>query len=151
MPKLFANEEELRTIWGRPDTREKLLEELAGQGFPLNQLEELQRIIDAGHSDLFDVLAYIAYNRSPQPRKERAAAAKPHLGAYSDPQRVFLDFVLQQYVNDGVLELGTEKLAPLLLLKYHTLADASREVGDTGTIRQLFTEFQQWLYPGAAS
>ncbi|MCO6482813.1 MAG: DEAD/DEAH box helicase family protein [Flavobacteriales bacterium] len=150
LPKLFANEGELRTLWSRPDTRKKLLDELAEKGFPINQLQELQRIIDAEHSDLYDVLAYIGYSQAPQPRTARAAAAQAHLDAYGDNQRAFLDFVLQQYVNDGVQELGEEKLPPLLLLKYRSLPDATRQMGDIARIRETFMGFQQWLYAEAS-
>ncbi len=148
-PKLFADEAELRAIWSRPDTRKKLLTELAEKGFPLNQLEELQRVIDARNSDLYDVLAYIAYSHAPQLRTARANAAREHFDTYSDSQRTFLDFVLQKYVDDGVQELDQEKLPPLLLLKYRSLPDATKELGDIGLIRDTFVGFQQWLYAGA--
>jgi type I restriction enzyme R subunit len=146
LPALFSDEEELRAIWSRPDTRRKLLEELAEKGFPINQLEELQRIIDARHCDLYDVLAYIAYSQPPRARTERAEDARAHFNAYSDPQRAFLDFVLQQYVRDGVQELDQEKLPPLLLLKYRSLPDAAKDLGDIASIRETFAGFQQWLY-----
>ena len=44
------SEDELRALWSRPDTRAKLLGELAEKGFPQEQLRELQRIIDAEKS-----------------------------------------------------------------------------------------------------
>ena len=148
-PAFFGSEEELRALWSRPDTRRKLLEELAEKGFALNQLEELQRIVDGDKSDLYDVLAYLAYNTGMKDRAERAAAARTHFHAYTDKQRAFLDFVLDQYVQDGVQELGEEKLPPLLILKYRTLPDAVKEMGDIATIRETFTGFQQWLYARA--
>ena len=45
----------------RPDTRAKLLQGLAEKGFGSDQLAEMQKIIDAEKSDLFDVLAHVAY------------------------------------------------------------------------------------------
>ncbi len=56
LPEFFHDETELRTIWSAPDTRAKLLEALAAEGFGHDQLAEMQRIIDADKSDLFDVL-----------------------------------------------------------------------------------------------
>ena len=56
LPEFFKNEEELRTLWSAPDTRAKLLQGLAEKGFGKDQLVEMQRIIDAEKSDLFDVL-----------------------------------------------------------------------------------------------
>ena len=61
LPEFFKNEEELRTLWSAPDTRAKLLQGLAEKGFGKDQLAEMQRIIDAEKSDLFDVLAHVAY------------------------------------------------------------------------------------------
>lgn len=60
LPEFFKNEEELRNLWSRPDTRKKLLEGLAEKGFGKDQLAEMQKIIDAEKSDLFDVLANVA-------------------------------------------------------------------------------------------
>lgn len=146
LPQFFRDEEELRRLWSAPDTRKKLLDGLAEKGFPANQLMELHRIIDAEKSDLFDVLAYIAYNTGMKDRKERADAARALFTSYNDKQRAFLDFVLEQYVQDGVQELNEEKLPPLLILKYHTIPDAVKEMGDIATIRETFTGFQRWLY-----
>src|SRR5204863_4995694 len=60
LPEFFRNETELREIWSAPDTRKKLLQGLAEKGFGRDQLAEMQRIIDAVKSDLFDVLAHVA-------------------------------------------------------------------------------------------
>lgn len=146
LPKLFNSETELRTLWSDPDTRKKLLDELAEKGFPANQLVELQRLIDAERSDLFDVLAYIAYSTPTQQRTDRAALARAHFDAYDDQQRAFLDFVLQQYVTEGVDELQPEKLPVILQLKYRSIPDATRALGDVARIRETFTGFQRWLY-----
>jgi type I restriction enzyme R subunit len=86
MPEFFKDEAELRTIWSNPGTRKKLLEGLAEKGFGRDQLSEMQTIIDAEKSDLFDVLAYVAYAMPTLTREERADRAKieisspPHSG-----------------------------------------------------------------------
>ncbi|MBL7940682.1 MAG: DEAD/DEAH box helicase family protein [Flavobacteriales bacterium] len=145
-PHFFGNEDELRTLWCRPDTRKKLLDELGEKGFPLPQLQELQKIIDAQNSDLYDVLAYIAYSTPTQDRSTRAENARAHFAQYNDQQRAFLDFVLQQYVLTGVEELQPEKLPVILQLKYKSLPDATKELGDVARIRETFVGFQRWLY-----
>ena len=76
LPEFFKNEAELRALWSAPDTRKKLLQGLAEKGFGNEQLAEMQKIIDAEKSDLFDVLAYVAYALPPLTREERAAKAK---------------------------------------------------------------------------
>ena len=48
-------------------------------------------------------------------REERADKAKIEIHAhFNDKQLAFLDFVLNQYVKQGVEELDQEKLSPLL-------------------------------------
>ena len=126
LPDFFKDEEELRTLWSAPDTRKKLLEGLAEKGFGKDQLTEMQKIIDAEKSDLFDVLAHIAYAMPPVTREERATKAKVIISTrFNSRQRVFLDFVLSHYVSVGVEELDQGKLNPLLRLKYHdSISDA---------------------------
>jgi len=149
LPDFFKNEEELRTIWSAPDTRKKLLQGLADKGFGHDQLAEMQKIIDAEKSDLFDVLAHVAYALPPVTREIRAANARIHINTrFSTKQQMFLDFVLQHYVTVGVEELDQEKLTPLLLLKYqNSLADAVADLGgQPEEINKAFAGFQRYLY-----
>ncbi len=149
LPEFFKDEAELRAIWSAPDTRKKLLQGLAEKGFGHDQLAEMQKIIDAEKSDLFDVLAHVAYALPPVTREVRAANARGHIHMhFSTRQQVFLDFVLQHYVQVGVEELDPEKLTPLLLLKYHnSLADAVADLGGRPeAIHQAFAGFQKYLY-----
>jgi len=148
LPEFFKNEDELRALWSAPDTRAKLLQGLAEKGFGRDQLAEMQKIIDAEKSDLFDVLAHVAYAKPPLTREVRAANAKVYINSrFTTKQRVFLDFVLSHYVSVGVEELDQEKLTPLLRLKYHnSIADAVAELGRPEEIGRVFAEFQQYLY-----
>jgi type I restriction enzyme R subunit len=148
LPELFKNETELRTLWSKPDTRKQLLNGLAEKGFDKSQLKDLQKVIDAENSDLFDVLANIAYALPPLTREQRAAKAKVIISThFNTKQQVFLDFVLSHYVSLGVEELDQDKLNPLLLLKYHdSIMDAVRELGKPDEIRTVFNGFQQYLY-----
>lgn len=146
LPDLFKSESELRAIWSRPDTRKKLLEELQERGFAKAQLQEFQSVLNAQNSDLYDVLAYVAFHAPMLERSARANKAKIHLRSYSPKQQEFLDFVLKQYVKDGVEELDDAKLSQLLLLRYRAVADAKKELGDVATIRETFVGFQSYLY-----
>ena len=149
LPEHFTDEAELRAIWSVPGTRTKLLLGLAEKGFGHDQLVEMQKIIEAENSDLFDVLAHVAYALAPIPREIRAANARVHIQAqFSAKQQAFLDFVLQHYITVGVEELAQEKLTPLLMLKYHnSLADALADLGDLPEqISNTFTGFQKYLY-----
>ena len=148
LPEFFRNEAELRVIWSVPNTRARLLQGLAEKGFGAEQMAEMQRIIDAENSDLFDVLAHVAYAMAPLTREERAARAQLEINAhFSRRQQAFLDFVLAQYVKVGVEELAQEKLSPLLKLKYHNaIADAIADLGQPEEIGKVFVGFQKYLY-----
>ncbi len=148
LPEFFKDEDELRALWSAPDTRRKLLQGLADKGFGSEQLAEMQKIIDAEKSDLFDVLSYVAWAMPPLSREERAARAKVIIDArFNSKQQVFLDFVLSHYVSVGVEELDEEKLTPLLRLKYHdSIADAVADLGKPSEINMVFTGFQKYLY-----
>lgn len=148
LPEFFRNEAELRTIWSVPETRARLLQGLAEKGFGAEQMAEMQRIIDAENSDLFDVLAHVAYAMAPLTREERAARAKVEISThFNSKQQAFLDFVLAQYVRVGVEELSRDKLSPLLRLKYHgAIADAVADLGQPEEIGKVFVGFQRYLY-----
>ena len=152
LPDLFKNEDELRALWSDPVTRKKLLDGLGERGFSREMLGEMQKIIDAEKSDLFDVLAYIAFAKPPVAREARAETARGEIrSAFDDKQRGFLDFVLSQYIRDGVDELDQEKLSPLLSLKYGAIGDAIADLGDPEQIRQVFVGFQKYLYSNRSS
>jgi type I restriction enzyme R subunit len=148
LPEFFKNEEELRAIWSLPSTRAKLLQGLAEKGFGSVQLAEMQRVIDAENSDLFDVLAHVAYALPTLTREERAAKARVIITQhFNSKQQVFLDFVLAHYVSSGVEELDQAKLNPLLKLKYNnSIADAVEDLGKPEEIGKVFTGFQRYLY-----
>jgi type I restriction enzyme R subunit len=152
LPDFFKDENELRTLWSAPDTRAKLLQGLAEKGFGREQMAEMQKIIDAEKSDLFDVLAHVAYALPPLTREERAARAKVVISTrFNAKQQVFLDFVLSQYVKVGVQELDQEKLSPLLKLKYNNaIADAVADLGRPEEIGKVFSGFQKYLYQRVA-
>ena len=150
LPDFFANEDELRELWSVPDTRAKLLAGLDEKGFGNDQLAEMQKVIDAENSDLFDVLAHVAYALPTLSRDQRAAKAKVEISThFNSKQQVFLDFVLSHYVSVGVEELEQAKLAPLLKLRYHnSINDAVADLGED--IGEAFTGFQKYLYQGVA-
>jgi type I restriction enzyme R subunit len=148
LPAFFKDEDELRALWSQPETRQKLLAGLEEKGFGGQALADMRRLINAEGSDLFDVLAYVAFASDPQSRQARAAQAQAanlqqHWG---DKQQAFIDFVLAQYVQQGEGELGLEKLAPLLQLRYGGVQDAMAELGGVEHIRQVFVGFQRHLY-----
>jgi type I restriction enzyme R subunit len=147
MPEFFKSEEELRKIWSNPTTRKVFLEKIAELGYGKDELETLQKMIDAEQSDLFDVLTYVSFLTQPITRKQRVKQSRAKIFEGVDgEQKEFLDFVLLKYQEKGVEELDEEKLPILLNLKYHSPADAISILGNVENIRSIFLGFQKNLY-----
>ena len=147
MPEFFKSEEELRKIWSNPTTRKTFLEKIAAIGYGKDELEMLQKMIDAEQSDLFDVLTYVSFLIQPISRVERVEHAKSKImEGLEDKQKEFLDFVLSKYEERGVEELDEEKLPILLNMKYQAIANAVSTLGEVDSIRSIFFGFQRELY-----
>jgi type I restriction enzyme R subunit len=147
MPEFFKNEEELRAIWSVPTTRKQLLHNLENAGFPQKQLEDIQDLIDARSSDLFDVLEYVKYHFTPVMREARAVISRSIMETeLTAKQMEFVDFLVQQYVVAGVDELDDSKLETLLSIKYKTATDGVAILGSVDIARNIFLTFQKHLY-----
>ncbi|MCG2694848.1 DEAD/DEAH box helicase family protein [Candidatus Parcubacteria bacterium] len=147
MPEFFESEEELRKIWSNPTTRKVFLEKIAEVGYGKDELEILQKMIDAEKSDLFDVLNYISFLNQPISRAERVNQSKGKiLEGLDEKHKEFLNFVLSKYEEKGVEELDEEKLPILLNIKYHAIANAEKALGNVDKIRSIFFDFQKNLY-----
>jgi type I restriction enzyme R subunit len=147
MPEFFSSEEELRRIWADPTTRRALLGRLTEAGFPEEALIEIQRLIDAQDSDLFDVLEWVAYATPPISRVERVMATRPELNAALTPvQADFVHFLVRRYEETGVEELDDQRLPALLTLKYDSLADAMAALDGPEAAKAVFVDFQKRLY-----
>lgn len=148
LPEFFKSEDELRSIWSNPLTRKTFLEKLADAGFGKGELAVLQQLIDAEKSDLFDVLEYV-FNSEIKPisREARVEAAKATIFALlNDKQKEFIEFVLKKYIETGVEKLDQDQLPDLITKKYQTYEDAEATLGDLSKVRDLFIEFQKYLY-----
>jgi len=153
LPNFFKDEKELREIWSNPITRKTLLEKLDEAGFSKDELKTLQSLINAEKSDLFDVLEYVFDSDfKPITREERATRAKATIFALlNDKQKEFIEFVLSSYIKAGVGELDQEKLPILLESMFQSQEDGVSELGgDILAIRDMFIEFQKYLYEKVA-
>jgi type I restriction enzyme R subunit len=151
LPELFGTEDTLRKLWANPITRNELLMKLEQHGCAKDDLVKLQEMIEADSCDLFDVLEYISYARKPITRAERVANAQGNIYTFLNaPQREFIDFVLRNYVQDGVDELDIAKLSTTLTAKYGGVYEAQRTLGNVDEIKRVFIDFQQHLYQSVA-
>ena len=147
LPEVFESEDKLRELWSVPSTRKALLKSLENAGFDFNDLVEIQKIIDAEKSDIFDVLEFVAFAKKPLTRVNRIEESEETMqNEFNEDQMEFINFVLDQYKNEGVLVLDDEKLPILLELKYKSSENAKHILGDLNVARNIFLDFQKVLY-----
>ena len=97
------------------------------------------------------MLNYVAYQKDLLPRLDRAEQAMIQIKDYDPKQQAFLNFVLMQYVKEGVTELDDDKLGDLIRLNYGSIHDAKEQLGPIKEIRETFIGFQEHLYQAEAS
>ena len=147
LPTILKNEDELRKMWSSPITRNELIKKLEDNGFSKPDLKQIQTLIEAEDSDIFDVLEHIAYSKKPIARATRVTNAENEIHKnLNDNQKEFIDFVLSRYVEGGVEELDISRLGSLIELKYKTLHDGQKVLGNVDEIRNTFIDFQKYLY-----
>src|SRR5690606_32084780 len=72
LPGLFNSIDELRGIWSDPDERDGLLQKLVEVGFDKEQLLVIHRLFEAENCDVFDLLAFLAFEQPMATRETRA-------------------------------------------------------------------------------
>jgi type I restriction enzyme R subunit len=147
LPDFFKSEDDLRNIWSSPITRNELLKKLEQNGFLKENLEEVQKLVNAEDSDLFDVLEYISFAKEPIARTQRVGDANNNIFAMIDiKQKEFIEFILEKYIKNGVDQLDVNNLSKLIELKYKTIYDAEKALGNIDDIKKNFINFQKFLY-----
>ena len=146
---LIGSAEKLRKAWSEQETRRELLAKLAENGFEMDRLKELQKLMDSEDCDLLDVLEYVAFEIPMQKRTERADTAKIGLAAWvrDENAKGFYKFVLDNYVKEGFDVFTREDaLSQLIVTKYHTIDDARSTLGNLAEIRTGFATLQKKVY-----
>lgn len=152
LPGLFKSVDELRDIWSDPDLREQLLAKLVQAGFDKEQLSALRRMFEADDCDMFDLLAFLAFEQPMATRKSRAEAVRANSAFFDQYQqekaKQFLHFVLNRYEQTGVTELARERLPALIELSgLGTTKDASMAFGGKPAhLLAAFKQLQHQLY-----
>lgn len=152
LPGFFHTVEDLQKLWSDPDKRENLLKQLAEAGFDKEQLSSLRKMFEAEECDLFDLLAFLAFEQPMATRKTRADLVrrnKAYFEQYSRKEaKEFLEFVLKRYEKAGTTELSREMLPTLVELSgLGTTKDVASAFGG-GAIHLLeaFKNLQLELY-----
>ncbi len=146
LPGLFTSAKQLRETWSDPDQREQLIQKLAQTGFDAEQLATLRRMFAAEACDLFDLLAFIAFEQPMETRRKRAEATRQNKAFFEQFEkqaaRDFLNFVLGRYEETGISELARNRMPALIELSgLGTTRDASRAFG--GSPVKVLTAFKQ--------
>lgn len=115
-------------------------------GFTRTDLIEIQNLIDAKDSDLFDVLEYIRFALTPISRKERSATSLSKFNELTENQQTFVKFLADQYEARGVDELEESRLERLLEAKYSNVIEGINVLGGVDMVRSIFLNFQTNLY-----
>ena len=146
---LVGSAEELRKAWSEQETRRGLLAKLAENGFEMDRLKELQKLINSEDCDLLDVLEFVAFEEPMKKRTERADTAKAGLSAWvgGEDAKRFFTFVLDNYVQVGFdVFTRDDALSQLIVTKYHTIDDARSTLGNLAAIRTGFATLQKEVY-----
>ena len=137
-------------VWANPLTRRELIQKLEKEGCHKDDLVNLQELISAEDSDLFDVLEYIAYAKPTVSRAARVETNKDNIyNLLNTQQREFISYVLRNYLKVGVDELAVENLSTVLTAKYGSIHAAQQKLGNIQEIQNTFIDFQQHLYQEA--
>ncbi|MCK5774608.1 MAG: DEAD/DEAH box helicase family protein, partial [Bacteroidales bacterium] len=150
LPSLYKSEEELRKLWAKPETRDKLLKKLADVGFDSEQLNTLRNMVATPKCDVYDVLAHISFSSNIKTRKQRAVRVRDESGFftfYSDLKaKEFLEFVLENYEKYGIEQLQRDKLGDLVKLNLGTTTDARQTFGSMDKLLKAYYDLQEDIY-----
>ncbi len=155
LPGLFGSVNELRNIWSDPDKRDVFLVSLSHVGFDKEQLVTLRRMFEAEECDLFDLLAFLAFEQPMATRKTRASTVRMNKDYFDQYQRKeakeFLEFILHRYEKVGIEELSREKLPTLVELSgLGTTRELSKVFGGSAVnLLDAFKKLQEELYRAA--
>ena len=108
-------------------------------------------MFDAEQSDIFDLLAFLSYNKNIISRTQRAEATKEHSEFFKEYEnqkaQEFLYFILDRYKKDGVEELKRDKLSELIQLNgLGTTKDAAKVFGNVDNLITAFYQLQEVMY-----
>ncbi len=148
LPKIYQDEHQLRELWSNPETRQKLLSQLASMGIEKDQLDDLRTLFHAEKSDIFDILAHISFDADIKYRKERSEYAKGILENYESLKaQDFLEFLLGIYVQNWILEFRKDGLSSKIqLFNKWQAREIAEEFWGMEKLVEAYYEMQRSLY-----
>ena len=98
--------------WKASDKKKTIEQSFMARGIDLKALKAEQNMKDV---DDFDFICYVAYDKKPLTRKERAnnVKKKDFFSKYSDEAQAVLSIILDKYMNQGINEVEDIKVLSL--------------------------------------
>lgn len=148
IPKLYENEHIFRATWAVPESREIILKKLSEMWLGKEQFEDLKKIFEAEKSDIFDILLHISYGKNMKNKDERAKNAKNFIKNFdNDLAREFVDFLLNLYAKNGILDFWTKWLpAKIKLFNRGEAAEIGEKFGGLEKLKDAYIELQREIY-----
>ncbi len=144
---LIATEFELRSMWSKPESRERLLGQLSEYDYDPKALQEIRRMVDAPDSDLFDIIGYIRFGLKPKTRKQRVQNVQcSGMADYTGELEVFLSGLLRAYETEGESELAMCMLSQHLTVRYGSVREGYARLGGRIKVVAAFNQLQLALY-----
>ena len=154
--KHYASLDAFLTKWQGAERKAAIMEELLEQGF---LLDELMAQVKDQELDPFDLICYVAFDRKPLSRNERARSAKKGAAfdALGTTARKVLDALLDKYATEGVAGLeeaqDAGKVAQILQLPpfnaIGTPVEIVRAFGGRQNFLDAVRDLEQELYRAA--
>ena len=127
MQEHFATLDEFLNTWQASDRKAAILQELAEQGVPVEQLQA-----SVGPDvDLFDLLCHVAFDQPPLTRAERAnnVRKRNYFTRYGPQARRVLEALTDKYADEGLENLETVEILRIMPLS------------DLGSPLEIFQQF----------
>jgi type I restriction enzyme R subunit len=148
----FASLNALLRRWSGAERKQAVLDELAGQGLPVEVLREA--VPDGAALDVFDLVAHIAFDQPPLSRRERADQVRKRnvFGNYGAEARAVLEALLDKYADHGIADIEDPKV--LELPPFDRLGSKTRIrrgiFGGSEQFSAALTELERQLYQDSA-
>lgn len=145
----FASLDAFLRRWKEAGRKQAVIEELEGEGLPLDHLmEEVGKDFDP-----FDLICHVAFDRPPLTRRERAANVRKRdiFTKYGPQARAVLDALLAKYSDEGVLNLKDPKVLQIPPFnRMGTPMQLIKQFGTRADFEQAVHQMQAALYEESA-
>jgi type I restriction enzyme, R subunit len=149
LKKRFASLDDFLKRWKAAERKQAIVDELEAEGLPLDPIaEEVGKDLDP-----FDLICYVAFDKKPLTRRERAENVKKRdvFTKYGAQARAVLNALLAKYADEGVLNLDDAnvlRIAPFSAMG--SVVQLIRAFGDRKGFEQAVHELQSALYQEVA-